>query len=188
MPIQVDVERRRADVADATFKVAARDGLSGLTVRAVARELGASTTAITNYLPTRVALLANALDHLADEWRAELEEVLDTLSGEQALREMMRRTVTWDHEELLRCQFWVAMMGAPQWTNDLDRRIADVDLQVRCLLEKTADECGASDPATVADVLFLFAEGVFAAIVEAPTDWPVERLNEAADRLVEALL
>lgn len=188
MPIQVDVERRRADVAEATIRVAGRDGLGGVTVRAVAAELGTSTTAITNYLPTRVELLANAIDHLGQEWRAELETVLETHNGEDALREMMHMAVAWDQEELLRCQFWVAMMGSPQWGNTLDRRMADADLMVRGLFEKTVDQCGVTGASTIADILFLFAEGVFAAIVEAPGDWPVSRLHEAADRLVDVVL
>jgi AcrR family transcriptional regulator len=188
MPIQVDVERRRADVAEATLRVAAREGLGGVTVRAVAGELGTSTTAITNYLPTRVELLANAIDHLSRVWLAELESVLAERSGEDALREMMRTAVTWDHEELIRCQFWVAMLGSPQWGSDVDRRMTETDAMVRGLFEKTAAECGVRNPAAVADTLFLFSEGVFAAIVEVPSEWPVARLHEAADRLVDAVL
>ena len=42
MPIQVDLTERRAAIADATVRVAARKGLQAVTIRSVAAELGAS--------------------------------------------------------------------------------------------------------------------------------------------------
>lgn len=188
MPIQVDVEQRRADIAEATFRVAARDGLGGVTLRSVAAELGASTTTITNYLPTRVDLLVNAVDRLGDEWRAELEEIIDAYQGEAALREVMRRAVAWDQDELLRCQFWVAVMAAPGRSAEVDRHLVDSEAAIRNLIEKVVEQCDVADPSATADVLYLFAEGVFAAIVEAPALWPPERLTAAADGLVTAVL
>lgn len=188
MPIQVDVEQRRADIAEATFRVAARNGLGGVTLRSVAAELGASTTAITNYLPTRVDLLVNAVDRLGDEWRAELEEVLAVADGEEALREIMRRAVSWDADELLRCQFWVAVLATPQRSADLDHHLMDSEQAIRDLIEKVVEQCDVARPGEAADVLYLFAQGVFGSIVEAPRVWTVERLRAAADRVVSAVL
>jgi AcrR family transcriptional regulator len=186
MPIQVDVTRRRADVAEATFRVAARDGLAAVTLRSVAAEMGVSTTTITNYLPTRADLLINAMDRMTEEWLAELDAARAGRQPHEALRAVMREAVSWDQDELVRSQFWVAVLAtqSPQ----VRRRVGDVEDAVREVLAKLVDECGHPGPEAAADQLFLFAQGVFASIVEAPGRWAPDRLRAAADAAVDGVL
>ncbi len=188
MPIQVDVSRRRADIAAATVQVAAdKGGLAGVTIRAVAAELDASTTVVTNYLPTRTDLLVNAIDWLADEWRAELEEIQQRTSGRAAIEEVMEAAVDWDAEELIRCQFWVAALSADR-NAELAAHLSESARSVRTILAKLLDEAGHPQPHEAADVLFLFAQGVFVSIVEAPDRWPGERTKVAARAAVAAVM
>lgn len=188
MPIQVDVSRRRAEIAAATVRVAARNGgLAGVTIRAVAAELGASTTVVTNYLPTRTDLLVNAIDWLADEWRAELEEIQVRVSGRSAVDEVMEATVDWDADELIRCQFWVAALSADR-SEELAAHLSESAGSVRAILAKVLDDAGHPDPEHASDVLFLFAQGVFVSIVEAPDRWPSERTKAAARAAVAAVM
>jgi AcrR family transcriptional regulator len=188
MPIQVDITQRRRDIAEATFRVAAREGLRTVTIRSVAAELGASTTVITNYLPTRAELLLNAVDLVTEEWLAELREVVQTQHGEGALREVMRRTVVWNADERLRCQFWVAVLALPDRTAALDAHLAASQEAVRSLLAKVVGQCGHPDPGLAADMLFLFAQGTFVSMVEAESEWPEGRIAMAAEAAVEAVL
>jgi AcrR family transcriptional regulator len=187
MPIQVDVEQRRTAIAEATFRVAARDGLGAVTIRSVAAELGASTTVITNYLPTRAELLANAIDRLADEWLAELDDMSTDREPGDALRRVMEAAVSWDDNELLRCQFWVAVLSEPNRTDEVQRQLIEAADSVRLVLEKLCEQCGHPEPAVAADVLFLFAQGAFASIVEAPTRWTADRMRGAARALATAV-
>lgn len=180
MPIQVDVQQRRTAIAEATFRVAARKGLGAVTIRSVAAELGASTTVITNYLPTRTELLANAIDRLTDEWLAELDALSGGDDPAAALANVMEAAVSWDGDELLRCQFWVAVLSEPDRTADVQQQLIEAAESVRLVLEKLAEQCGHPDPAGAADQLFLFAQGAFVSIVEAPTRWTAERLRTAA--------
>ena len=145
-------ERRRA-IAAATLRVAARDGLRAVTIRSVARQLGASTTFITNYLPTRSALLVNALQQIDEEWLAELEGEL--LGGDPAagLRRAVRSAVEWDAEELLRSQFWVAVLAVPNRDSDIDQHLVESTSAIRTVFSKLADQCGHPDPETAADWL-----------------------------------
>lgn len=188
MPIRVDVDQRRRDIAAATFAVAARYGLPAVTLRSVAAELGASTSAITNYLPTRADLLINAIDQMGDEWIEELAEILEAGRGPEQLRALMRASVTWDHDEQLRCAFWVALLTARGRDDEVDRHLASTAAAVRDVIEQVVAACGHPHPAVAADLLFLFAQGVFVSIVEAPAQWPVARLLAAADAAVDALL
>ncbi|MDH3500839.1 MAG: TetR family transcriptional regulator C-terminal domain-containing protein [Acidimicrobiia bacterium] len=188
MPIQVDVAQRRADIAEATFAVAAEAGLGAVTLRSVASKLGASTTIITNYLPTRADLLANALDQVADEWIAELDVVSADLEPEVALREVMRAAVSWDERELIRNQFWVAVLAEPNRPDAVVEQLREESDVVRGRLAKLVEQCGHPDPALAADQLFLFAQGVFVSIVETPQRWSPTRLRTASDAVVDGVL
>ncbi|MEO3828425.1 TetR/AcrR family transcriptional regulator [Actinomadura sp. B10D3] len=66
MPARGDHDARRRDVSEAVWRVLAARGFGGLTLRAVAAEMGASTGLLTHYFPSKKALVAHALD-LADE-------------------------------------------------------------------------------------------------------------------------
>ena len=188
MPIHVDVGERRQSIAEATFRVAARHGMAGVTLRSVAAELGASTTVITNYLPTRADLLVNAVDVLGSEWMDEVSEIRSRRDGIEALREVIRSAVDWDDGELMRCQFWVAVMSSTNRTEEVDVHLAEASGRVRNVLEELLDEIGAPDPQSGADMLFLFAQGVAASIVEAPDAWPRQRTVRAADLALSAVV
>jgi AcrR family transcriptional regulator len=60
MPAKGDHEARRADVAEAVWRVLASSGFSGLTMRAVAAELGASTGLLTHYFSGKRELVRYA--------------------------------------------------------------------------------------------------------------------------------
>lgn len=59
-----DHEERRRAVSEAVWQVLAARGFTGLTLRAVAAELGATTGLLTHYFPTKHALVEYALDLL----------------------------------------------------------------------------------------------------------------------------
>ncbi|GAA3982254.1 TetR/AcrR family transcriptional regulator [Actinomadura viridis] len=66
MPARGDHDARRRDVSEAVWQVLAERGFTGLTLRAVAAEMGATTGLLTHYFPSKKALVAYALD-IADE-------------------------------------------------------------------------------------------------------------------------
>lgn len=62
MPRQIDHEVRREDLADALWRIAAREGIGAATIRAVASEAGWSTGALRHYAPSQTSLLATAFE------------------------------------------------------------------------------------------------------------------------------
>ena len=66
---QGDHAVRRRAVSAAVWRVLAHRGFGGLTVRAVAAELGTSTGVVTHYFTSKDALVRHAL-HLLDEQSA----------------------------------------------------------------------------------------------------------------------
>ena len=80
MPKVVDHEERRAELRDAVWRLASRDGLEALTLRGVAAEAGCSTGALVHYFPDKEALLLFAFRTVADRVMrrvAEAEEATD---------------------------------------------------------------------------------------------------------------
>jgi DNA-binding transcriptional regulator YbjK len=87
-------ERRRAELADAAIEVVVRDGLHGLSHRAVDEAAGVPRGTTSNYFRSRDALLEGAQRRLMDlhfnlmkEHRARADGLVDSVSGmlEQAL-------------------------------------------------------------------------------------------------------
>ncbi|MFI9332770.1 TetR/AcrR family transcriptional regulator [Kitasatospora sp. NPDC052868] len=73
-PARGDHDARRVAVSEAVWRVLSTRGFGGLTLRAVAAEMSASTGLLTHYFPNKRALVAYALD------------VLDRRSGERPRR------------------------------------------------------------------------------------------------------
>ncbi|MFF4834688.1 TetR/AcrR family transcriptional regulator [Streptomyces sp. NPDC001315] len=66
-PAPGDHEARRKDVSEAVWQVLAAKGFGGLTLRAVATEMGVSTGMLTHYFPSKRALVTHALDLLEQD-------------------------------------------------------------------------------------------------------------------------
>lgn len=63
-PARGDHDARRLEVSEGVWRVLSTRGFEGLTLRAVAAELGASTGLLTHYFPNKRALLGHALEEL----------------------------------------------------------------------------------------------------------------------------
>src|SRR3954468_19086864 len=66
MPKVVDHEERRAELREAVWRLASRDGLEAVTVRGVAEEAGCSTGALVHYFDDKEELLLFAFRTVAD--------------------------------------------------------------------------------------------------------------------------
>lgn len=79
MPKRVDHAQRRAHITDALVRVAARDGLHAVTMRAVAAEAGMSLNLVQYYFDTKAQLLHATLERLEEQSRQRWSERLDGL-------------------------------------------------------------------------------------------------------------
>ena len=62
MPKVVDHDRRRAELSEALWRVALRDGFDAVTVRSVALESGWSAGALRHYFPDKAEMVLFAVD------------------------------------------------------------------------------------------------------------------------------
>lgn len=185
MPIDVDEVQRRKAIAKATLTVAARDGARAVTIRAVAKELGGSTAMVTNYVPTRIALITNAVAAAESRWRADLDAHVGELAGEERLRATLEWNLSTEPDDLLLRRLWVEMLSSLQGGGDAAETHEPEETLAE--LHEAAGAAGVADPELAADLLFLLTRGYLISTVEDPTMWTPERVGRVAGAVVEML-
>jgi AcrR family transcriptional regulator len=186
MPIDVDEVQRRKAIAEATLAVAARDGARAITIRAVAKELGGSTAMVTNYVPTRTALITNAVRAAESRWRVDLEAQLGDLTGADRLRATVEWHLSTEPEDLLLRALWVEMLSSAHVDPDGVDREEPREARQEFLDASTA--AGVSDADLAADVLSLLTRGYYVSSLEEPAYWTAERAGRVAQAVVNTLM
>jgi AcrR family transcriptional regulator len=187
MPIDVDEAERLRAIAKATLAVAARDGARAVTIRAVANELGGSTAMVTNYVPTRVALITNAVDAAEPRWREELESHIAGLQGAARLRATVEWFLSTEPDDLVLRGLWIEMLSSSRVGQAQDAPTSDEVAATWEELRSAAADAGVADPALAADTLFLLVRGYFVATVEGAEQAAPERAARIAEAVVTML-
>jgi AcrR family transcriptional regulator len=112
MPAPGDHDARKAEVSEAVWRVLATHGVGGLTLRAVAAQLDATTGLVSHYFPTKRALLHHARD-LAEE-RTTNRPRLPTPNalGIESLRGALLDVLPLSAEMVDMSRTWVSFWGA----------------------------------------------------------------------------
>lgn len=109
MPAKGDHDEKRRDVSRAVWRVLAARGFSGLTLRAVAGELGASTGLVTHYFPGKQALVKHAVEVAEEQVRGRDRPALPP--GLSGLREALLFVLPLDKETSDMNRVWVSFWG-----------------------------------------------------------------------------
>lgn len=158
-----DHEARRQDVSAAVWQVMATRGFAGLTLRAVAAELGATTGLLTHYFPTKRALVAYALDLL--EQRTLSRPRRGAGRGPATLRDALLDILPLTPEATDSNRVWVsswdAALSDPALSTDYARKYAEgrERLRARVVAAQERGELAPGDPAQVAAAAQSFALG-----------------------------
>ncbi|MFD7729135.1 TetR/AcrR family transcriptional regulator [Kitasatospora phosalacinea] len=185
MPIEVDQEDRLARIADATIQVARERGVRAVTIRAVAQELGGSTAMITNYLPTRSALIANALRHAEHHWARETETLLAELAAPERLLALAEWMCTTERDDEVMRRLLAEIVSEGD-SSDATALVAELARDHRAALDPLLAAAGITDPAA-ADLLHLLFRGYWLSTLEDPANWPPARGANAARTAVHLL-
>ena len=104
MPKIVDHEARREELVEATWRVIARAGMVGATMREIAREAGVSTGILAHYFADKEDLLGFALRLSHRRVYERIHTGTQGLVGLAALRVIMLEALPLDQERLLEAQ------------------------------------------------------------------------------------
>jgi AcrR family transcriptional regulator len=105
MPKEVDHDARREQLLEAVWRVIARDGLEGATIRAMAKETGWSSGVLAHYFTDKDEILVSALKLAYERIAARCERKLQGLSGIRALHELVLDNLPLDDERELETKF-----------------------------------------------------------------------------------
>jgi AcrR family transcriptional regulator len=118
MPKVVNWESRRDEVLVATWRVIARHGLAGTTVREIAREAGYSPGVLAHYFSDKQDILGSALVLSHRRAGERMARRAAGLTGLPALRVVMLEALPLDGQRLLEAEievsFWGRVFGSPE--------------------------------------------------------------------------
>jgi AcrR family transcriptional regulator len=187
MPAPTDHEARRRDVSEAVWRVLARHGFGGLTLRAVAAEMGASTGLLTHYFPSKDALVRHALA-VAEERSATRplrqgglrDALLDVLPLSAASRTMNRVWVS----------SWDAALGDAELQAAERARYRRWRARLRPLVvdaQRRGELPGSRDPGDLVATVAAFTHGLVVQALFDPRTFPRARQVALLDAFLKGL-
>ncbi|MER5357493.1 TetR/AcrR family transcriptional regulator [Streptomyces sp. NPDC002785] len=189
--IKGDHEARRHDVSEAVWRVLAARGFGGLTMRAVAAELGATTGLLTHYFPTKRDLVAYALDLL--DLRSASRPRRAGGKGLSALRAVLLDVLPLTDEATNSSRIWVSSwdtaLADPGLSDDYARKYGRSRDKL-CDLVVAAQQLGelpAGDPARIAAGAQSFVLGLVVQALLDPQAFPPHRQAELLDDYLATL-
>jgi AcrR family transcriptional regulator len=192
MPAKGDHEARRADVAEAVWRVLATHGFGGLTMRAVATELGASTGLLTHYFTNKRELVRYA--HEIAATRTDTRPLLRTDEpGLAALRVALVNVLPMTPESVAMSRVWVSFWDAALDDESLNAaQRARYErwrgrLQVSIEEAQARGELPAGDPEDVALTAAGFTHGLVVQALFDPDRLPAERQVRLLDEFLSGL-
>ncbi|MGX1127942.1 AcrR family transcriptional regulator [Streptomyces glaucescens] len=186
-----DHEARRRDVSAAVWQVMATRGFAGLTLRAVAAELGATTGLLTHYFPTKQALVEYALGLL--EQRTVSRPRRQAGKGLAALRDALLDILPLTPEATDSNRIWVSSwdtaLSDPALSTDYARKYANGRdrLTERVTAAQELGELPLGDPAQIAAGAQAFILGLVVQALFDPAAFPPQRQVELLDDYLAAL-
>jgi AcrR family transcriptional regulator len=189
VPRPVDHDERRRQIARAALKLLSSKGPEGLSMRAVARELGGSLTVVTHYYSTRRELLLDLPQQLAQDWSEDLSELEAQAATPRArLRTLLAWLLPLDRdglqEEMARFSLLVASTDA-----DSSEALAGFDDYVRELLRQHVTGLVPDDAVESSVELFrAFTNGIVVNAVMDPVGWPASRQEALLDLAIGLIL
>ncbi|MGK5557337.1 TetR/AcrR family transcriptional regulator [Actinomadura kijaniata] len=187
MPVEIDVNERLAAIAEATLDIVAAQGMDGVSIRAVAKRIGGSTTLVTNYLPTREELLRNAVEHAMRGWNEDLDRTAGGVGDRDRLLAVVRWACTTTGNDQVLRRLFLELLGRSGPDSQSLRVLRDDSRRSREEMVAAARDAGAADAGFAADVLLLVLRGFYVAGLEDPERWNGERILPLVERLVGML-
>ncbi|WP_460739299.1 TetR/AcrR family transcriptional regulator [Microbacterium neimengense] len=183
--------QRREDVAAAVWRVLDQAGFAGLSMRAVARELHATTGIVTHYFPSKRELTSFALELLAE--RSGARERPATARGPADLRSALLDMLPLDSVSQTSNRIWISSWDAALAD---ERHAAEHAERYRASRTKVAglvaDFLGVDDRdgervERVTETLHSFVLGLTVQAVLDPAAYPLERQIALLDGLLRDL-
>lgn len=181
MPRQVDHKERKQQIMTATVRVLGERGVRGLSFRAVADELGGSTTMVTHYFPTQAELIAGLADSMVFDWNAEVSELeVGVENPYDRLALLLEWFVPTTTENLLEERARIAILAERLVGAPTEKNLDAWEEKARSLIRSHVKEIvPKNEVAQRVDMLRAMTNGLVLSVVEHPDHWTKKRLLKA---------
>ena len=146
VPIHVDHEIRRLQLAQAVWRIVVRDGVTAASVRAVAREAGLSMGSVRHFFASHDQLLLFAVEALVEQARRRIEAgtparmaLLAAGRPLAAVAALLEEVVPLDAERQTEAKVWAAFTTPPATSPEVATIREQVDDGVRELCRNALD-------------------------------------------------
>lgn len=193
MPARGDHDARRRDVSEAVWEVLAAQGFGGLTLRAVAAHMGASTGLLTHYFPSKKALMRHALE-VAQEHTQGRERPPAEGAGLPGLRAALLHVLPTTPEMAAMNRVWVSFWDAALGDDELAAAELRRYERWRGMLRPHVEAAvrlgqlpAGADPDGVVATAAGFAHGLVVQALFDPARFPPERQTKLVDDFIALL-
>ena len=191
MPKVVDHDQRRVELVGATWRLIARDGLDGATMREIAAEAGFANGALKPYFRSKEDLLTFAFEHVFRETNERIDKATGSKKGLAALRVFCHEILPLDEEKQSEARiviaFWQRALADASKSAMHEQSVEQWRQRILVHLQD-ARAAGETDPATndedFAGILMNMLLGAQISVALAPaTSTPAQLMSQ-----LEALL
>lgn len=194
MPKIVDHDQRRVELVNATWRIIARHGMEGATMREIATEAGFANGALKPYFPTKDDLLTFAFAHVFNQTNRRMEAKTADLAGLEALRAFCHEILPLDEERISEARivipFWQKALTDPAKTRLHEESMAQWQGSLRKHLgqaRKTGEISAATQDDQVAGFLMTFVLGAQITAALTPATHSPEQLIAQLDAYLTLL-
>lgn len=189
-----DAEAQKQRVVEAAWRVIGEHGLERASLRAIAKELGATTGVISHYFLSKRELLLFAVSAAFDDLDARLEAAARRKPAKDALKALALAALPSDDRSRLEWSVYLSFLSqAPrdeEFQREISRRAATMRSLAKGIVERGAADGtvdGRSEPDAVIDALQAAVEGMGLLAVVEPERFPAERQQTLISNLVARL-
>lgn len=188
MPRSVDSDARRAQIASAAFTIARRGSLADVTFRAVAAELGSSTTAVTHYAATREELLRLLVLHAFGTRERRLSRVLRALPARSACALLIEVVLPIHDESRLLARIYLETLTESASHPELREALATHDVWLAAEVERLLSRLDIALPLPVAvDILVTTLDGIMCTAITNTEQWTPARQRRTARQVARVI-
>ena len=189
MPRVVDHSCRRAELAQALWRVVRRSGVHAVSVRSVAAEAGTSPSALRHYFRSQDDLLTFALTAVVEQVTARIVPQLPALRGRDGARHVLEQFLPLDEQRSVETAVYLAFIGRTPGSPGLQAIRDETDARalsaVRLAVQLLADACAVGagrDLDQEATRLYALLDGLALHGSLMPHRYAAEDLSDTLDR------
>ncbi|GAA2024319.1 TetR/AcrR family transcriptional regulator [Catenulispora yoronensis] len=187
MPKVVNHAARRAELTEALWRVALRDGFDAVTVRSVAQEAGWSPGALRHYFPDKAEMVLFAMDLVAQESAGRIQTVYEghQQATPETIQQHLEQLLPLDATRRIESEVWFALVTLAHSDARVAERRTQIDDMIResvrsivTALEQIGRLRKGRDPELEARRLHALLDGLVIQLMAEPPRVGVEEARE----------